>query len=59
MKVIRPLFKSGSSWHATIPMTWLKFIKARLGFMPEKIMYEEQGDDLVIKAVKPEDKEAE
>jgi len=40
-------------------MTWLKFIKARLGFMPEKIMYEEQGDDLVIKAVKPEDKEAE
>ena len=57
MPTIRPLFKSGSSWHATIPMTWLRFIKGKLGFMPEKVMYIEQGDDLLVKAVKPEDKE--
>lgn len=51
MPIIRPLFKSGSSWHATIPMTWLKRIKEKLGVMPKSIMYVEQGDDLVVKAV--------
>ncbi len=56
---IRPLFKSGSSWHATIPMVWLKYIKAKFGFMPKSVMFVEQGDDLLVKAVKPEeDKEA-
>jgi len=38
-------------------MTWLKFIKAKLGFMPKHVMFVEQGDDLLVKAVKPEDKE--
>lgn len=53
MPTIRPLFKSGSSWHATIPMTWLKYIKGKLGFMPKQVMYMEQGDDLIVKAVNP------
>ena len=58
MKGMRPLFKFGKySFGVTLPISWLKYIKAKFGFMPKSVTFLEQGDDLVIKAVKAEDKE--
>lgn len=54
MHWVKKLYQSGYSHHITIPMCWVKSIKSKLGFTPTEVTITEAGDDLLVKAVKPD-----
>ncbi len=54
---IKKIFKSGGSSHIVLPKAWINTILHKFGFSPKDVTITEVDDDLLVKAVKPPEKE--
>lgn len=54
MQWIKSIFKSGGSFHITIPKDWLNAQEVKFGVAPDKVTISENDGGLMVKAVKPD-----
>lgn len=56
MPLIRKLYKSGNSRHATLPRDYLKVYERKYGVLPSEVSMEVSDSTLTIKLMPPQNK---